>query len=140
MKGNCRLCGRFQDVLITGLCSRDKKMSRRGMTDEQILEIITNPGYTGKGGRNKIKILSETIKGGASNEMEHKFVELKEGTGMKIGEELTAGTVITTGYPKRIPLIVWGCSDGREWGTEIEAYRHELDITRERLLKVQRRA
>jgi len=44
MKGNCRLCGRFQDVLITGLCSRDKKMSRRGMTDEQMLLTLKSIG------------------------------------------------------------------------------------------------
>jgi len=33
-------------------------------------------------------------------------------------------------WPKAEPVIIWHCSDGRDFSTEVEALRHELDIFR----------
>jgi hypothetical protein len=38
-------------------------------------------------------------------------------------------------FPRRQVLTVYECSDGREFSTELEAYKHQLGITADKLAK-----
>lgn len=46
--------------------------------------------------------------------------------------------VIETIYPIREEIIIWTCSDNSEYTKELEAYQHELNLTRARLLERRR--
>lgn len=47
-------------------------------------------------------------------------------------------SVDVTGFPRKQMIPIWTTSDGREWGTEIEAVRHELSIEQEKTSKLRR--
>lgn len=121
-KGKCTLCGRENQSMFDvrePKCAWCNRRVKSGMTkDEVITEFLTYPPKMG-GHRFEIRA-QEAMKAPAAT---------PEAAPKKQAE------LVSSRFPVMAMMPVWTCSDGTEFGQELNALRHELDLAHSQLKK-----
>lgn len=113
VKGECKICGRHLSLFQDNTCKWCLTLLKSGKTVEEVeAEFINNPPVRGrKPGSAKVKIEAPPQ---------------QDNTQIKIG------------YPIKSMIYIYTTSDGREFGQEIDALRHELDICQQAIGRARR--
>lgn len=117
--------------------------SSRHLTDAQILAYLTHPKHPDSSYKGRKFPVAEFLRETMPTEWQKvvaESVEIQEqhreaevvdlAKDLEIPPHRQHNGVATTGFPRYKLLPVWQCSNGREFGTEIEALREELDLER----------